>query len=133
MIHLRRETDYAIHLLKKLTAAKGGYLSLQEVSSSTGISFHFLQKIARKLRMAKLIKGEKGAIGGYCLNIDPEKINLKMIINATEGSSAILPCYNVNKCTKCVKIENKCFLKKKLAKINDKILSVFESVKLKNL
>ncbi len=133
MFHIKRETDYSIQLLKEFLKIKSGNLSLRDVSNSTGISFHFLQKIARKLKMARLIKGEKGADGGYCLNLDPDKINLGMIIEAMEGGSAILPCYNSGKEMKCVKTNKKCTLKNKLKKVNLEIVKYLENVKLKDL
>lgn len=124
MITLRRETDYAIHLLKELSRSKTKYLSLHEVAEKTGISFLFLQKIARKLRAARLVKAEQGVSGGYCLNIPASKITLKAIITATEKDSAILPCLCV-KGGKCPGDMKRCALKSNLGKINKKIDDVF--------
>ena len=89
----------------------------------TGISFLFLQKIARKLRAARLVKAEQGVSGGYCLNVPASKITLKAIITATENDSAILPCLCVK--GKCPGNMKKCALKTNLGKINKKIENIF--------
>src|SRR3989344_1700884 len=92
MFSLRRETDYALRLLKTLSMAPRGRASLMTVSKATGISFLFLQKIARKLRLAGLIKSAKGVSGGYELKIKPNKLNLKQIISVIEGGCALWAC-----------------------------------------
>jgi Rrf2 family protein len=133
MITLRRETDYAIHLLKELAKVKHGFLSLRDVADNTGISFLFLQKIARKLRAARLIKAGQGVSGGYCLNIPASKITLKAIIEATEKDSAILPCL----CAKnnvCPSNKMKqCLLKNNLGKMNKKIEVIFKNMTLNKI
>ncbi|MDD2757844.1 MAG: Rrf2 family transcriptional regulator [Patescibacteria group bacterium] len=133
MLTLRRETDYAIHMLKHLAKNKVGYVSLRELAEDTGISFLFLQKIARKMRQARLIKAGAGVSGGYCLNIPAERVTLKKIIVAVEGSAAILPCMCANKSAHCKGKGEKCALKQKLAKVNKQIDSLFDKMKLTDM
>jgi Rrf2 family protein len=133
MLTLRRETDYAIHLLKHLTQTKGDFVSLRILAEATGISFLFLQKIARKLRQARLIKAGTGMSGGYCLNIPPDKITLKKIIEATEGPGSVFPCLCNKNAVKCPGRDKKCPLKTRLGKINKQIDDIFIKTKLKNL
>lgn len=130
---MRRETDYAIHMLKVLAKIKSGYISLNELSGKTGISYLFMQKIARKLRLAKLIKAGKGVTGGYCINIAPAKITLKRIIEATEGSANILPCFCEKKTVKCLGQSRKCALKGKISKINKSMDVLFSKTYLSDL
>lgn len=134
MITLRRETDYAIHMLVYLKNSKFDFVSLKTLATATGISFLFLQKIARKLRRSGLIKASKGVSGGYGLNKDPKKITLKMIIEATEGTTDMLPCLcKPARITTCANSDSRCSLSKKLAKTNYKIGQVLKSVKLSDL
>lgn len=130
---MRRETDYAIHMLKYLAKQKDGYISLRELAGDIDISFLFLQKIARKLRISRMIKAGAGVSGGYCLNIPAKRISLKMIIEAIEGDSAILPCLCVKSAKKCRGSNKKCVLKAKLAKMNKKISDIFDKTKLTDL
>lgn len=134
MITLRRETDYAIHMLIYLKNSKLDFVSLKTLSIATGISFLFLQKIARKLRQSGLINAGKGVSGGYGLNKDPKKITLKMIIEATEGATNMLPCLcKPTKIRNCANSDARCSLSKKLAKTNSKINQILKNVKLSDL
>ncbi len=118
MFSIRRETNYAITLLKALDKSKAGMvLSLNEVSKNTKISFLFLQKIARKLRLSGLIEAHQGVEGGYRLKVDSKKISLKKIIEATEGKCCVLPGEN----------------EKKLIKINKKIVKILDQTKLSQI
>ena len=67
MFTLRRETDYALQMLKILSKNKNQVESLSKIAKDTKISFLFLQKIARKLRLANIIKAHQGVEGGYQL------------------------------------------------------------------
>ncbi|MBU0546133.1 Rrf2 family transcriptional regulator [Patescibacteria group bacterium] len=133
MFQLRKETDYAIQFLKLLSKQKKESLSLAEISKTSGISFLFLQKIARKLRMAKIIKAEYGVRGGYSLRIPPEKISLKKIIEVVEGRCGLLACSGLGKAKCECSMGHCCDLRSKMDKVNAQILKVLEGVKLKDL
>jgi len=133
MLAIRRETDYALKLLKVLAKAKGKILSLNEVSKKTKISFLFLQKIARKLRLAEIIGAYQGVEGGYKLLIDPKKISLRTVIEAMEGKVSLLNCTKKNNKVECVNIGEKCDVKNKLSKINSKIIKILDGVKLSDI
>lgn len=129
MFSLKKETDYAIQLLKIIPKDKKFCVSLKDVAKQTGVSFLFLQKIARKLRLAGLLKAAKGVNGGYSLAKSADQISLKEIIIAVEGGCAVLPCYCANK--KCK--TTKCILKDKMKKINENVLKIFSKTKLNQI
>jgi len=132
MFQLRKETDYAIQFLKTLAKYKGESLSLNDMSVMGNISFLFLQKIARKLRQAKIISAAHGAGGGYTLEIPENKLTLRKIIEVMEGKCGLLACSDNNtKCT-CGMAES-CHLKIKMTKVNKQILKVLDKIKLKDL
>lgn len=133
MLTIRRETDYALQLLKLLEKSKGKVLSLNEIAQETKISFLFLQKIARKLRLAKMITAVQGVDGGYKLSIDPKKSSLKQIIEAMEGNSCILTCLDEAKDHYCRLGKTKCELKVKMGKVNKKITKILDEVKLSQI
>ena len=133
MLSIRRETDYAIKLLKALDKSKGDkVLSLNEVSKDTKISFLFLQKIARKLRLSGIIEAHQGVEGGYRLKIDSKKISLKKIIESTEGKCCILACDNEKK-SDCCPVDANPAIQKKLIKINKKIVKILDKTKLSQI
>ena len=61
MFALKKETDYAVQLLKYLKTKKRNFVSLMDFSKESGISFWFLQKIARKLNLASIIEADQSA------------------------------------------------------------------------
>lgn len=132
MFQLRKETDYAIQFLKSLSRSKKECLSLGEIAKETNISFLFLQKIARKLRLAKIIKAKYGVNGGYSIDIPANKLTLKFIIETMEGRCGLLACSGPNGHCECAS-HQKCGLKIKMDKVNDKILKILNQVKLEAL
>lgn len=132
MLTLRRETDYAVQLLKRLrTVKKGECVSLHTVAEETGFSFLFLQKIARKLRQSGLIIARQGVEGGYELGIPAKKITLQRIIESTEGGCQLCPCLPTDHCP--ITKKKKCKTSAQMSKLNKKIVKVFSAVKLTEL
>ncbi|PIR74716.1 MAG: hypothetical protein COU35_00910 [Candidatus Magasanikbacteria bacterium CG10_big_fil_rev_8_21_14_0_10_47_10] len=99
MISISRQVDYGLQLLLALCAIEENtYLSLREFARDRKISFLFLQKIVRKLRVAGLVDAQKGAHGGYCLSVDPASITLKEIVEAIEGMYGPVTCIKEGVC-----------------------------------
>ncbi len=130
MFQLRKETDYAIQFLKALHLRHGRLLSLREAAALTGVSFLFLQKIARKLRQAKIIAAVKGVEGGYRLSGRAADLSLKKIIEVIEGKCGLIACLGSGGV--CVK-KARCKLKAKMGKVDKKIMKIFKRVKLAEL
>lgn len=72
--------------------AIGRSMSLEEISRKEGISQGFLEEIAARLRSGGLIKGRRGAGGGYVLTRDPAKLTVAEVITAIEGPLALVEC-----------------------------------------
>lgn len=130
MLSFRRETDYAIHLLRALSI-KDAVVSLKNLAEQTHVSFLFFQKIARKLRQAGLIEAEQGVNGGYRLLVSPRQLSLRQVLKVTEGDCCFLPCLGKKGFT-CAGIK-KCRLKSKVGKINNDFIKMLEKVKLSDL
>lgn len=88
MFALKKETDYAVQLLQYLNKKKKTFVSLREFSEKSGISFWFLQKIARKLNLAGVIEAEQGVNGGYRTHGPLKNLNLYKIFEIMEGKMA---------------------------------------------
>lgn len=129
MFQLRKETDYALQMLRTLSDKKS--MSLNDIAKRAKLPFLFLQKIARKLRLGRLIKSTHGVEGGYYLTHPAKRITLRKIIEVMEGGCGILPCnYNNGDC--CGHAEG-CPLKIKMAKTNRAICKVLDKIKLSEL
>ena len=96
MLQFTKEVDYGIRLISTLAKEKKGLLSLREFAQKSQISFLFLQRIAKKLREAGLVKSGKGAHGGYQLAMEFKKITLKQVVEALEGEYAVVNCLKSN-------------------------------------
>ena len=129
MLNFRKETELAIHLLKYLATHQNTPVSLKEISDELGISFLFLQKIARKLRFAKLIKSTQGVKGGYVLMVEENKLTLAKIAKVMEDDCVLLGCMRIKTCQNY----KKCSTRLGLSKLNKKIIDLMAEVKLKNL
>jgi len=100
MLSLSKQLDYALQLMIRLSKQnQGERLSLRNFSESSGISFLFLQKIARDLKSAGFIDSNRGSKGGYFLLREPKEINLREIFEIIEGPLGI---------TECLKPSGKC-------------------------
>jgi len=86
---LKKETDYAVQLLRYLKTKKKVFISLREFSEKSGISFWFLQKIARKLNLAGIIEAEQGVKGGYRMHAPAKSLNLYKVFETMEGKMAV--------------------------------------------
>ena len=129
MFSLRKETDYALQLLKLLAKNPKNSISLKDAANTTGLSFLFLQKIARKLRLAGIVTAELGVEGGYKLKIFANKLTLKKIISVVEGGCALCACCEKTGC----QYTKKCLTGKKIKIVNNKILKILDNVKLSDL
>jgi len=80
---------------------KGNVLSLESMSKDTLSPVGYLEQIAMMLKQNGLIKGARGAGGGYKLSRSPKDISVREVVEALEGPIAILDCLGGGK--DCVK------------------------------
>lgn len=92
-MRINLETDYAIRIVHCLSQT-AERLDAAEISARTGVTPRFALKILRKLVGAGIIRSFKGAKGGYLLAREPEHINLKEVMEITDGPIAIGRCQN---------------------------------------
>lgn len=129
MLNIRKETEVAIHLLKYLFEHKNKTVSLKEVADDLDLSFLFLQKVARKLRVGGLIEADQGVNGGYRLKIPAATITLTQILKIMEDDCILLGCMKDKKCQNY----KKCSTRIALDKVNNKVSKLFSGLKLKDL
>ena len=84
---------YALRVMIAL-AKKGNenYVPLKEIAESEGISKKYLEIIVKELVGAKLLEGVSGKGGGYKLSKQPEEYTVAEILEATEGTLAVVAC-----------------------------------------
>jgi len=127
-LHLTQKVDYGIILLANLANTREK-TSIKTIAEESNISTTYLQKIARTLKKAGIIKAERGKYGGYTLNKKAEELDLKTIIEALEGEIAIAPCLKQIITAPC-KQKTKCTIWKKLAEVNQDISKYLSKTKI---
>jgi Rrf2 family protein len=84
---------YGLRLMVDLAVKHGkGPILLKDVSRSQEISEKYLSQIIIPLKTAGLVKSFRGAHGGYTLQRDPDKINLREVVSALEGDLSLVEC-----------------------------------------
>lgn len=122
IFQVSRQADYAIQLVRRLAQlAPDTRISLSEFSRESSISFLFLQKIARRLKQAKIIDSTRGAHGGYFLVREAASLNLKEVVEAVEGTFGLVDC--VRTPGSCGKVHT-CSTKSIWEKMNQEVLTM---------
>ena len=88
-----RSSEYAIELVLYLVKwpDEQTFAPLNRISDETGLSFHFLGKIAQILVHAGILRTYRGPNGGVALNRPLDQISLYDIVSAIEGDAFFIP------------------------------------------
>lgn len=85
-----REYDYALRILRAL--ANGERLSVNQVCAAEEVPVAYAYKILKKLEHSSIVRGYRGAQGGYQLEKQPKDITLYDVYVAVEGELYINEC-----------------------------------------
>ena len=90
---LSSRTEYAVRAMAELAEMHGGGpVSLREIAARQDIPEKYLEQLFRQLRKAGLIKGVRGAQGGYSLAGRPSDVTVGDIMRAVDGPIAVCSC-----------------------------------------
>ena len=85
------ESDYALRIVSALAKTEEK-IDAKTLSDEVSVTQRFTLKILHKLVAGDFVKSYKGVNGGYRLNVSPENITLKDIIELIDGPIAISRC-----------------------------------------
>lgn len=126
MIKISKQVEYALTLLQTLGKLEvGDFLSLRSFSDESGISFLYLQRIARSLKSADIVQAQMGSHGGYFLSRSAHNITLKEVIEAVEGPYGVVDCLREGK---SCKHEHGCNVKSLFEQMNNRIVKEIEQM-----
>ncbi|OIP06981.1 MAG: BadM/Rrf2 family transcriptional regulator [Betaproteobacteria bacterium CG2_30_59_46] len=91
---LTQYSDLGFRLMMYLAICTDKLVTLQEVSDRFAISKNHLVKISHELTKIGLIESVRGRNGGVRLALPPEKINVEMVLQATEEGFDLVECFN---------------------------------------
>lgn len=92
MFKISRKTEYAIRGMVFLARQPGRTVMLKEIGKATMTSPVFLAKIFQVLSGAGLVVSSRGAVGGFRLGREPDRISLREILEAIEGPITVNNC-----------------------------------------
>lgn len=134
LLHFSQKIDYGLFLMLELAKiADSSVLSLRTVADDNRMSFFFLQKIALDLRRAGLIHADRGKNGGYTLAKKASCISLKDVLEALEGSLAIMSCLSHGEETASCIREETCGVRIGLGVVNKVIVDALSKTTLNDL
>ena len=103
---------------------------LKDIAARQDVSEKYLEHIFAGLRKAGLVKSLRGSKGGYYLAKKPDEITLFDIINALEGSLAIVHC--VEDPSRCKRVKN-CVTRDVWSQLSDAFQNILASVTLEDM
>ena len=95
MIKVSTKGRYGTRLMLNLArhySSGNKAMILKNVAEEEDVSIRYLEQIVIPLKIYKLVKSIRGAGGGYTLARKPAEINLCEILEALEGSCALVDC-----------------------------------------
>ncbi len=90
---LRRNTDYALHVMVNLTMHWGEEsISTRAMSNDMDVPYQLACKLMQRLHKAKFVKSARGPNGGFRLSKNPSMINPLKIIETIQGPVTLNKC-----------------------------------------
>ena len=88
-MRISAKADYAVRAVVELAAAPDDKpVTAERIATSQGIPVGFLEHILSELRLAGIVRSQRGTEGGYRLAKEPRQITIADIIRAVEGPLA---------------------------------------------
>jgi Rrf2 family protein len=98
-MRITQESDYALRIIGAL-AKHDGIVDAKTLSEETSVTLQFTLKILHKLVKGNLVRSFKGIRGGYSLELPPEKITLRDVIEEIDGPIVMVRCLeNAESCS----------------------------------
>lgn len=110
----------------------GNIVSLSQIAQRQDISVNYLEQLISKLRKAGLIKGIRGAQGGYVLAMPLEEITIGDILRALEGDLDPVQCSEIKGDESCDNADL-CVTKHVWKRISDSINDTVDNIMLLEL
>lgn len=110
---ITRECDYAVRVVRALKGTRK--LSVNEICEKEDITAPFAYKILKKLQKAEIVKGYRGAKGGYSLKKSLKELTLLEIYRAIDPNLFLIDCLDEN--YECSRDCSTCSVHKELSEI----------------
>lgn len=124
--------DYAVRALLELsTAPRDEAMPLGELAERTQIPAKYLEQILMRLRTARVVRGKRGAHGGYLLARHPDRVTVGEVVRAMDGPLAPSLCASQTAHTACPAYrcpsEEACVMRGLWTEVRDAIAGILDS------
>ena len=88
-VRVTAKADYAVRAAVELAAiGEGPTTKADDIATAQGIPVNFLVKILHELRLAGIVRSQRGPEGGHQLARSPSEISVADVLRAVEGPLA---------------------------------------------
>lgn len=131
MFEVSTKVDYGLLILFELMqAGPNSYLSLADIADKNHVSQKYLSQVIIPLRQAGIVASREGKGGGYALTRSPDKINLRVVVEAIDGPLQLTRCMTT---THQCPAEHGCGTKPVWHKVKQSIYQLLEEQTLANV
>jgi Rrf2 family protein len=127
---INRDTDYAIRALVHLQRTSRGSISAGRLVTELHMPRAFARRLLQVLSREGILRSRPGLGGGYAFNKNPEKINLRDLVEIFQPGFSETRCLFKKKI--CGNIAS-CLLRKKIRGIEKKVLDELAAVSIAEL
>lgn len=132
-LRLSTKGQYAVRAMLVLALHQAEVpISLRRISQMEDISEQYLGQIFAELRKEKLVRGVRGAAGGYQLRRPSDEITAGDILRAVEGPIAPVECVRDNQSGACQRV-NVCVTRELWIRLRDSMSAVLDHTTLADL
>ena len=107
-----------------------GSVRIKQIAANQGMSVHYLEQLIGSLKVAGLIKSQRGTKGGITLAKPPSLITLKESIIALGGLSTLVEC--IDDTAACDR-SNFCVMRDIWTEMNQSMIKAIEGKTLENI
>jgi Rrf2 family protein len=116
---ITRNTDYALRAICYIAKRKT-VVTVAELVKTLSVPHSFMRKILQQLNRNKILKSYKGQLGGFKLNLLPQRISIIQIMRIFQGQVSLNECFlKKDICPNKIK----CILRKKIRRIENDVLT----------
>lgn len=105
---------------------------MHEIASRQEVPPRFLEQLMLALRRSRMVESKRGARGGYSLVRRPDRITLREIVEALEGTVVLLDCLDETAERGCERASS-CAIREALMQAQGRMLRSLESWSLADL
>jgi FeS assembly SUF system regulator len=131
MLRLSKRVEYALFAVQLMAARGTARVSAKDVALQFGISQALVAKVLQVLAQADIVASFHGAQGGYVLAREAERITIAEIIQAVEGATTLVVCFDESdhQCS----VHTQCTIKQPLILLQQRISATLESMSVAEL